>query len=75
MPGVSSAVLFESCQRNNNQNFFHKNFTGKYFLYIQIVFFSLMVLCYTRVQHIQSENKLCLTLQIKILLFSNFTRI
>lgn len=66
MPGVSSAVLFESCQRNNNQNFFHKNFTGKYFLYIQIVFFSLMVLCYTRVQHIQSENKLCLTLQIKI---------
>lgn len=66
MPGVSSAVLFESCQRNNNQNFFHKNFTGKYFLYIQIVFFSLMVLCYTRVQYIQSENKLCLTLQIKI---------
>lgn len=49
MPGVSSAVLFESCQRNNNQNFFHKHFTGKYFLYIQIVFFSLMVLCYTRV--------------------------
>lgn len=52
MPGVSSAVLFESCQRNNNQNFFHKHFTGKYFLYIQIVFFSLMVLCYIRVQHI-----------------------
>lgn len=32
--------------------FFHKHFTGKYFLYIQIVFFSLMVLCYAGVQHI-----------------------
>lgn len=32
----------------------------------KILFFSLMILCYTGVQHIQSENKLRLTLQIKI---------